>query len=42
MRVLEYGKEHEKMLLFLPYDAYGESDDTEENVKSGFLKGVGR
>lgn len=25
-----------------PYDAYDESDDTEENVKSGYLKGVGR
>ena len=25
-----------------PYDAYNESDDTEENAKSGFLKGVGR
>ena len=25
-----------------PYDAYDESDDTEENAKSGFLKGVGR
>ena len=24
------------------YDAYDESDDTEENAKSGFLKGVGR
>ena len=25
-----------------PYDAYDESDDTEENAKSGLLKGVGR
>ena len=25
-----------------PYDAYDESDDTEENAKSGFLKGVGQ
>ena len=25
-----------------PYDAYEEDDDTEENAKSGFLKGVGR
>ena len=25
-----------------PYDAYDESDDSEENAKSGFLKGVGR
>ena len=26
-----------------PYDAYDESDDTEENAKSGFLKGeIGR
>ena len=25
-----------------PYDAYDESDDTEENAKSGFLPGVGR
>ena len=25
-----------------PYDAYDESDDTEKNAKSGFLKGVGR
>ena len=25
-----------------PYDAYDESDDTEEKAKSGFLKGVGR
>ena len=25
-----------------PYDAYDESDDTEENAKKGFLKGVGR
>lgn len=25
-----------------PYDAYDESDDTEENAKSGFRKGVGR
>ncbi len=25
-----------------PYDAYDESDDTEENAKRGFLKGVGR
>ena len=25
-----------------PDDAYDESDDTEENAKSGFLKGVGR
>ena len=25
-----------------PYDAYDESDDTEENAKSGYLKGVGR
>ena len=25
-----------------PYDAYDESDDTEQNAKSGFLKGVGR
>ena len=25
-----------------PYDAYDESDDTEENAKSGFLKGVER
>lgn len=25
-----------------PYDAYDESDDTEETAKSGFLKGVGR
>ena len=24
------------------YDAYDESDDTEENAKRGFLKGVGR
>ncbi len=24
-----------------PYDAYDESDDTEENAKSGYLKGVG-
>ena len=24
------------------YDAYDESDDTEENSKSGYLKGVGR
>ena len=23
-----------------PYDAYDESDDTEENAKSGYLKGV--
>lgn len=23
-----------------PYDAYDESDDTEERAKSGFLKGV--
>lgn len=26
----------------LPYDAYDESDDTEENAKSVFLKGVER
>ena len=25
-----------------PYDAYDESDDTEENARSGWLKGVGR
>ncbi len=25
-----------------PYDAYDESDDTEENAKSGYLHGVGR
>ncbi len=25
-----------------PYDAYDESDDTEEKAKSGYLKGVGR
>ena len=25
-----------------PYDAYDESDDTEEQAKAGFLKGVGR
>lgn len=25
-----------------PYDAYDESDDTEENSKKGFLKGVGK
>ena len=25
-----------------PYDAYDESDDTEENAKGGYLKGVGR
>ena len=25
-----------------PYDAYDESDDTEEAAKRGFLKGVGR
>ena len=25
-----------------PYDAYDESDDTEEGAKSGYLKGVGR
>ena len=25
-----------------PYDAYDETDDTEERAKSGFLKGVGR
>lgn len=25
-----------------PYDAYDESDDTEAQAKSGFLKGVGR
>ena len=25
-----------------PYDAYDESDDTQENAKRGFLKGVGR
>ena len=25
-----------------PYDAYDESDDTQENAKGGFLKGVGR
>lgn len=25
-----------------PYDAYDESDDTEEKAKAGFLKGVGR
>ena len=25
-----------------PYDAYDESDDTEERSKSGYLKGVGR
>ena len=25
-----------------PYDAYDESDDTEERAKAGFLKGVGR
>ena len=25
-----------------PYDAYEESDDTEERSKSGYLKGVGR
>ncbi len=24
------------------YDAYDESDDTEENARGGFLKGVGR
>ena len=24
------------------YDAYDESDDTEEKAKSGYLKGVGR
>ena len=24
-----------------PYDAYDESDDTEENAKKGFLEGVG-
>ena len=24
-----------------PYDAYDESDDTEERARSGFLKGVG-
>ncbi len=28
--------------LNAPYDAYDESDDTEENAKSGFLPGVGR
>ena len=26
----------------VPYDAYDESDDTEEKAKDGFLKGVGR
>ena len=25
-----------------PYDAYDETDDTEEGAKAGFLKGVGR
>lgn len=25
-----------------PYDGYDESDDTEENARSGYLKGVGR
>ena len=25
-----------------PYDAYDESDDTEEKARSGFLPGVGR
>ena len=25
-----------------PYDAYDESDDTEERARSGFLRGVGR
>ena len=25
-----------------PYDAYDESDDTEERAKAGFLKGVGK
>ncbi len=25
-----------------PYDAYEEDDDTEENAKSGYLRGVGR
>ena len=25
-----------------PYDAYDESDDTEDGAKSGYLKGVGR
>ena len=25
-----------------PYDAYDESDDTEDRAKSGFLRGVGR
>ena len=25
-----------------PYDAYDESDDTEQNAKAGYLKGVGR
>ena len=24
-----------------PYDAYDESDDTEEHAKGGFLKGIG-
>ena len=34
---------YEKTGFFTPpYDAYDESDDTEENAKSGFLKGVGR
>ena len=25
-----------------PYDAYDESDDTEEKAKGAFLKGIGR
>ena len=34
---------YEKTGFFTPpYDAYDESDDTEENAKSGFRKGVGR
>ena len=39
-----YDRLAEKMawLGIAPYDAYDESDDTEENAKSGLLKGVGR
>lgn len=26
----------------VPFDAYGETDDTEEAAKAGYLKGTGR
>lgn len=39
-----YDRLAEKMawLGIAPYDAYDESDDTQERAQSGFLKGVGQ